>query len=49
MVCGEFDSQWGETALSKAAESGHTDCVRLLLDAGADRDTKNEVRYHWEK
>ena len=45
MLCGEFDSQWGETALSKAAESGHTDCVRLLLDAGAAvNDSKNNVR-----
>jgi hypothetical protein len=43
MCCGELDSQWRETALSKAAESGHTDCVRLLLDAGAVKDSKNRV------
>ncbi len=32
------------TALLWAAMEGHADCVRLLLDAGADKDTKNNVR-----
>ena len=27
-----------------AAEKGHADCVRLLLNAGADQDAKNNVR-----
>ncbi len=27
-----------------AAEQGHTDCVRLLLDAGADKDVADNVR-----
>lgn len=27
--------QWGRTALSQAAEAGHLDVVRALLDAGA--------------
>jgi ankyrin repeat protein len=27
----------------RAAGAGHTDCVRLLLEAGADKDAKNEV------
>jgi hypothetical protein len=27
-----------------AAASGHTECARLLLDAGADKDIKNNVR-----
>ena len=37
-------SQNGETALIWAAERGHADCVRLLLDAGADKNVKTEVR-----
>ena len=32
------------TALLWAAMEGHADCVRLLLDAGADKDAKNNVR-----
>ena len=31
----------GETPLVKAAERGHTDGVKLLLDAGADKDVKD--------
>ena len=27
-----------------AARYGHADCVRLLLDSGAEKDTKNNVR-----
>ncbi len=27
-----------------AAENGHVDCARLLLDAGADKDAKTNVR-----
>jgi hypothetical protein len=41
---GESDSQWGATALSNAAANGHADCARLLLDAGADKDSKSDVR-----
>ena len=32
------------TALIYAAAEGHADCVRLLLDAGADKDAKDQVR-----
>ena len=32
------------TALMLAAEGGQTDCVRLLLDSGADKEAKNIVR-----
>jgi hypothetical protein len=28
----------------RAAEKGHADCVRLLLDAGADKNARNNVR-----
>jgi hypothetical protein len=41
---GEFDLQWGSTALTCAAEEGHADFVRLLLDTGADKDAKDDVR-----
>ena len=37
-------SQGGWTALMRAAIEGHADCVRLLLDAGADMDAKHNVR-----
>jgi hypothetical protein len=43
---GEFDSQKGWTALIWAAWHGHADCVRLLIDAGADKEAKTSVR-HW--
>ncbi len=36
--------QHGWTALMKAAHGGRKDCVRLLIDAGADTDAKNTVR-----
>jgi ankyrin repeat protein len=33
-----FDAcdMWGRTALMIAAANGHTDCAKLLLDAGSD-------------
>ncbi len=36
--------QGGGTALKTAAIYGHADCVRLLLDAGADKNAKDNVR-----
>ena len=39
-------TQGGDTALILAAEKGHFDCVRLLLEAGADKDAANEVCWH---
>ena len=49
-VCGtlfmfESDFQHGSTALILAAQYGHADSARLLIDAGADLDARNEVRY----
>jgi hypothetical protein len=31
-------------ALIRAAGRGHADCVRLLLDAGADKNASGDVR-----
>ena len=34
--------------LTRAAEKGHANCVRLLIDAGANMETKNSVvRGRW--
>ena len=33
------------TALSCAAGSGHIDCVRLLIEAGADKESMSFVRH----
>ena len=37
-------TQGGSTALIRAAHEGRTDCVRLLLEAGAEKDAQNYVR-----
>ena len=37
-------AQYGGTALIGAARFGHADCARLLLDAGADKEAKDNVR-----
>jgi hypothetical protein len=43
-LCGAaICSQDGATALMCAAAEGHTDCARLLIDAGADKEAKNKV------
>jgi hypothetical protein len=42
-IC-KFDSQHGWTALIGAAHECQADCVRLLIDAGADKDAKDNVR-----
>ena len=33
-----------DTALIRAAVHGRTDCVRILIDVGADKESKNNVR-----
>jgi ankyrin repeat protein len=38
-------AQNGATALISAAEKGHTDCVRQLLQSGADKNAADQVRY----
>nr|XP_053654674.1 serine/threonine-protein phosphatase 6 regulatory ankyrin repeat subunit B-like [Cherax quadricarinatus] len=35
------------TALHKAAEAGHDDCVKMLLDAGADPNSQNDNHGGW--
>ena len=37
-------TQYGETALMKAADDGYTEVVAELLKAGANKDLQNEVR-----
>ncbi len=39
-----FRVQGGYTALLRAAENGHTDCVRLLIERGANKEAKTSVR-----
>ena len=41
---GVSDSQFAYTALICAAACGRTECVRLLIDAGADKNAANNVR-----
>ena len=36
--------QNGVTPLMQAAENGNTDCMRLLLEAGVDKNAKDNVR-----
>lgn len=36
-------SQDGRTALICAAEKGHADCVRLLVEGGADKEGHDKV------
>jgi hypothetical protein len=43
-LCGGFAIQDGWTALIFAAANGHAPCTRLLLDAGADKNAKTNVR-----
>ena len=35
--------QDGRTALMKASEAGHMECVQVLLDKGADVNKQSEV------
>ena len=42
--CGESDSQEGWTALIEAATEGHVECVRLLIEAGTNKEAKDHVR-----
>ncbi len=53
MVCGGggrryallCQTQYGHAALILASANGRADCVRLLIDAGADKEAKNNVRH----
>ncbi len=37
-------TQFGYTSLIHAAEGGFTECVRMLLDAGANKEAVSDVR-----
>jgi hypothetical protein len=39
----EYDDGSGQTATIFAASSGHAECARLLLDAGADKEATTKV------
>ncbi len=43
-----YRAQEEMTALIWAAFQGNTDCARLLLDASADTQNANGVRYRWQ-
>ena len=44
MCGGESESQNEVAALMVAVLNGHADCVRLLIDAGADKEATCDVR-----
>ena len=35
--------QWGKTALMKASEAGHTECIIVLMDCGAEVNMQDQV------
>ena len=39
-----YQNQDGDTALICAAEKGHIDCLRVLLESGADKEVNGRVR-----
>jgi hypothetical protein len=42
-VCTIFKSQSSSTPLVDAAQYGHAECVRLLLESGAEKEAKDNV------
>lgn len=42
-LCVIIGAQGGETALTKAVANGHTDTVKLLVEAGASMEAKDLV------
>lgn len=41
-----FDVQGHTTALMGAAQGNHVDCLRFLIEAGANTDLRDKVRLH---
>jgi ankyrin repeat protein len=42
----ELFVQWGGSPLTYAADGGHTDCVKYLLENGADHNHTDSVRLY---
>ena len=45
MIEGGGNAQWRHTALTRAAGHGRVDCLRLLLEFGADKEAQDSVRH----
>ena len=43
MVLTKISFQYGRTALMRASESGHVECVTVLLDRGAEVNMQSNV------
>ena len=41
--------QWGQTALYYASAKGHSEVVKLLVQAGADLELQYKVHTLWER
>jgi hypothetical protein len=44
LECLDVNFQIGQMSIICAASNGHSNCVRLLLGAGADKETNDNVR-----
>ena len=47
LLCPSPISQDGNTALMLAAKQGEDECVKLLLEAGCDKEAKDKVHDEW--
>ena len=42
-------TQWGQTAVYCASAYGHSEVVKLLVQAGADLELQHKVHTPWER
>ena len=42
-------TQWGQTAVYYASAEGHSEVVKLLVQAGADLELHHKVHILWER